>query len=102
MAFCADAEQQGLLSLGLWYGQHQEQLKHREELSSNTAKDWFGHVMWFGVTFDGVGELREKKGVPSYSTAPGWDEPHHPELCDCWLVVWKFELTEVRSDVKAP
>ena len=65
MAFCADAEQQGLLSLGLWYGQHQEQLKHREELSSNTAKDWFGHVMWFGVTFDGVGELREKKGCPA-------------------------------------
>ncbi|CAK9046449.1 Uncharacterized protein SCF082_LOCUS26411 [Durusdinium trenchii] len=42
-----------------------EQLKHREELSSNTAKDWFGHVMWFGVTFDGVGELREKKGCPA-------------------------------------
>ena len=30
------------------------------------------------------GSSMEAKGAPVTSTAPGWDEPHHPTPCDFW------------------
>ena len=47
------------------------------------------------------------RGAPVTSTAPGWDEPNHPELCDTWSMdstfrgVWTSTL-RFTVDVASP